>query len=167
MLKPHFFIYLIIFVMFTCVRGCPFTGNSARSLSAHQKRCEAHRKDVAHSAEIRKSVAERSKRRRTTVLQRRSHPNEIAEVLFLIYFRLAYAKLLAGQHFVPYIARFIPSCICSQHHHIPGNRRFRSPRRGPNGCRSCSGRFLRFGLWFHRCSNEFSAQWFRAALWRR
>ena len=62
--------------MFVCVRDCPFTGKSARALSAHQKKCQAHQRDVVHSAMIRKSVAERSKQRKIIAQQRRNHPIE-------------------------------------------------------------------------------------------
>ena len=67
-------VYLIIFAMFACVKGCPFMGKSARALSAHQKKCDAHRRDVAHSAEIRKTLAERGKQRRAIVQQQRNYP---------------------------------------------------------------------------------------------
>jgi hypothetical protein len=82
MAKRHWPLYLIsiIFIMFTCARGCSFTGKSARSLSAHQKKCEAHHREVAHSAEIRKSLAERSKQRKAIVQQRRNYSNKTTEV---------------------------------------------------------------------------------------
>ena len=109
MLKPHLFIYLITFFMFACVRGCPFTGNSARSLSVHQKKCEAHWRDVAHSAEIRKSVAERSKRRKMAVQQRRNNLDEIFVDLDLpdVSGEVFHIKLNATVSFAPYDSFFI------------------------------------------------------------
>jgi hypothetical protein len=83
MAKRFLLVYLsisIIFAMFACVKGCPFMGKSGRALSAHQKKCEAHRRDVAHSTEIRKTLAERGKQRRAIVQQQRNHP-KTSEVL--------------------------------------------------------------------------------------
>ncbi len=90
MAKHPLLVYLIsIPIMFTCVRGCPFTGKSARALSAHQNKCEAHQRDIVHSARIRKSLAERSKQKKIMIQQQRNHPNETTEVFFIfICFRL-------------------------------------------------------------------------------
>lgn len=77
MAKHYLLVYLsisIIFAMFACVKGCPFMGKSACALSAHQKKCEAHRRDIAHSTEIRKTLAERGKQRRAIVQQQQNHP---------------------------------------------------------------------------------------------
>jgi hypothetical protein len=55
--------------MFRCVKACSYIGNSVRSLSNHQVRCEAYQEEEAHSAAIRKSIAARNKQKQ---LQRRS-----------------------------------------------------------------------------------------------
>lgn len=69
MAKRYLLVYLIIsiiFTMFACVKGCPFMGKSVCALSAHQRKCDAHQRDVAHS--------ERGKQRRAIVQQQRNHP---------------------------------------------------------------------------------------------
>ena len=81
MAKRHLLVYFIlILIMFTCVRGCSFTGKSARALSAHQNKCVAHQKDVVHAARIRKSLAERSKQKKIIIQQQR---NEVFFISFV------------------------------------------------------------------------------------
>ena len=63
-LQVYFTYFLIFLTMFRCVRACTYIGNSVRSLSNHQVRCDAYQKEEAHSAAIRKSVAARNKQKR-------------------------------------------------------------------------------------------------------
>jgi len=66
-----YFVYFLIFLtMFRCVKACSYIGNSVRSLSNHQVRCEAYQKEEVHSAAIRKSIAARNKQKQ--VQQKRS-----------------------------------------------------------------------------------------------
>ena len=73
MARRHLHVYLVYFLifltMFRCVKACSYIGNSVRSLSNHQVRCEAYQEEEAHSAAIRKSIAARNKQKQ---LQRRS-----------------------------------------------------------------------------------------------
>ena len=80
-----YFIYFIIFLtMFRCVKACSYIGNSVRSLSNHQVRCDAYQKEEAHSATIRKSVAARNKQKQVkqkqSGLQKHSRLNDESEV---------------------------------------------------------------------------------------
>ena len=72
MARRHLHVYLVYFLifltMFRCVKACSYIGNSVRSLSNHQVRCEAYQEEEAHSAAIRKSIAARNKQKQ---LQRR------------------------------------------------------------------------------------------------
>ena len=68
-LHVYFVYFLIFLIMFRCVKACSYIGNSVRSLSNHQVRCEAYQEEEAHSAAIRKSIAARNKQKQ---LQRRS-----------------------------------------------------------------------------------------------
>ena len=77
MAKHHlhvYFIYFIIFLtMFRCVKACSFIGNSVRSLSNHQVRCEAYQKEEAHSVAICKSIAAQNKQKQVQWKQRESN----------------------------------------------------------------------------------------------
>jgi len=69
-LQLYFTYFLIFLTMFRCVKACSYIGNSVRSLSNHQVRCDAYQKEEAHSAAIRKSVAARSKQKQVQQKQR-------------------------------------------------------------------------------------------------
>jgi hypothetical protein len=97
MAKRHlhaYFIYFLIFlIMFRCVKACSYIGNSVRSLSNHQVRCEAYQKEEAHSAAIRKSVAARNKQKR--VQQKQSGSNKVHYYLLTAICAKIYMELLA------------------------------------------------------------------------
>jgi hypothetical protein len=67
--------------MFRCVKACSFIGNSVRSLSNHQVRCEAYQKEEAHSVAIRKSIAAQNKQKQ--VQQKRRGSNKVQYYLKL------------------------------------------------------------------------------------
>src|SRR6266545_2896630 len=63
-MAKRLFIFLLIFlIMFRCVKGCSYIGNSVRALSNHQVRCGAYQKEEAHSAAIHKFLAARHKQK--------------------------------------------------------------------------------------------------------